>query len=247
MAQEMQRLSDQSNAATMQTAQLRSQQALVGRLSELESPAKRSKKAASAAIHEAGEETKRWLGDSRTSSIESEQLTRTYEGATDSSQYVLKELRKVTNEVELLEQEELELRAEQHQKERAMAEAKKEMKKAKPDDNSAQNVKKLTRSFAVKEKEYKIATAKLEHCRTKVAAIKELEIKYKEATKEMRAQANEQSSSERHSEQDVPRADAHDPLTLFMGNLAFDVDVEEIRRIFEKYGRITSIHVPKDG
>jgi hypothetical protein len=53
----------------------------------------------------------------------------------------------------------------------------------------------------------------------------------------MRAQANEQSSSDRHSEQDVPRTDARDP---------FDVDVEKIRRIFEKYGRITSIRVPKD-
>jgi RNA recognition motif-containing protein len=62
----------------------------------------------------------------------------------------------------------------------------------------------------------------------------------------MRAQANEQSSSDRHSEQDVPRTDARDPFTLFIGNLAFDVDVEKIRRIFEKYGRITSIRVPKD-
>jgi RNA recognition motif-containing protein len=67
------------------------------------------------------------------------------------------------------------------------------------------------------------------------------------AEEKMRAQANEQSSSDRHSEQDVPRADAHDPFTLFMGNLAFDVDVEEIRRVFEKWGRITSIRVPKDG
>jgi hypothetical protein len=77
------------------------------------------------------------------------------------------------------------LRAEQHQKERAMAEAEKEMKKAKPDDNSAQNIKELTEAFAVKEKEYKIATAKFEHCKAKTAGQKELEIKYKEEIEEL--------------------------------------------------------------
>jgi hypothetical protein len=99
MAQEMQRLSDQSNAATMQTAQLKSQQALVGRLSELEYPAK----AATAGLNEARaneEQSERSLRRSRTSSIESERLTRTHEGATDSSQYVLKESKKVATEVE---------------------------------------------------------------------------------------------------------------------------------------------------
>jgi hypothetical protein len=92
MAQEMQRLSDQSNAATMQTAQLKSRQALVGRLSELDYPAK----AATAGLNEARaneEQSERSLRRGSTSSIEFE---RTYEVATDPSQYVLKESRKVT-------------------------------------------------------------------------------------------------------------------------------------------------------
>ena len=66
-----------------------------------------------------------------------------------------------------------------------MGEAKKEMKKAKSDDNSAQNIKELTEAFAMKEKEYKIATAELEHCRAKVDGNKELEIKYKEEIEEL--------------------------------------------------------------
>jgi hypothetical protein len=66
-----------------------------------------------------------------------------------------------------------------------MAEAKKEMKKAKPDDDSAQNIKDLTEAFIAKEKEYKIVTAKLEHYKAKVAGNKELEIKYKEEIEEL--------------------------------------------------------------